>query len=163
MNDNMFEGDIDINRTSNNENAPLNIGLSRTEILEKKSSQLRAIFIIPIILLSVVDIIIPLVTDLNHSESESEYFGSGLSLFFFLPLTAFDSILIILNSLFCLDFPLIKMFFYVLLLLGKGVCVIVFFDLFSETVFSCVLMGIAFFGLCVCLLIYTIKLCIVYK
>ena len=163
MNDNMFEGDIDINRIGNNENAPLNIGLSRTEILEKKSSQLRAIFIIPIILLSVVDIIIPLVTDVNSTESESEYFSSSLSLIFLLPLTAFVSLLIILNSLFCLDFPLIKIFFYVLLLLAKGVFVINFFELYSESVFSCALMGIAFFGLCSCSFIYTIKLCILYK
>ena len=100
---------------------------------------------------------------LFEPEDESEYNSINLIFVFLFPITLFSSLIIILSSICCLEFPICKTVIYVLLFIFKG-CVI--FRLlwyfhnkhFDKKIICDILIGGTFIILCLFSFSYQIQL-----
>ena len=170
MNEYIFQGEINFNQfEGRNENIHLNNQLSSNEYFYTNAKFLRIKFIIPIIILSILEFIfIFLAAHDFYAKDEGDKFSIDLISAFVLPITFFISLIIILTTIFCLEYPILKIVIYVLLFIVKGFGIIYLLEYlheehFNGRIISDILIGILFISLCVCSFTYQIKLIILKK
>ena len=141
-----------------NQNIDLNNQLLQIDDFNIKATNLRNKFIIPIIILPIIEflIIIFTISVLNHSKEEAE--NLDISYIFLFPFSIIISIIIILTNSFCLNYPIIKILILAFLLLIKGFCVLSFVCMLYKHIICVILIIITFISLCACSIVFQIKL-----
>ena len=164
MNENVVQGESNINQNKEiNQDNHLNnqlIPILPVEGFNEKAKNIRIKFIIPIIILSILDIAIQLISCfiLFESEEESDIMNPILISIFLFPISTFMSIAIVIISFELKDQQLNNIKCFVILFLIKGIftCLYIFF--LNLKALGIILNVVILVSFCAISIIYQIKL-----